>query len=74
MLTGWLGGNLHLTSISKLLSAEPSVKKGIPVFPPSLIPNLTATSSTSASVKFLKAPAQISCSRESVCELAGCQR
>jgi hypothetical protein len=44
-------GNLHLTSNSKLLSAEPSVTKGMPVLPPSLIPNLMVTSSTSASLK-----------------------
>ena len=48
-------GNLHVTEISMLPSAEPSVKI-TPVLPPSLIPNLREISSTSAPPRCWKAP------------------
>ena len=44
-------GNLHLISISKFPSAEPSVTKGIPFLPPILIPNLSFISSKVISEK-----------------------
>ena len=42
----YFGGNLHLTEISKLLSAEALVRMGIPASPLIFKPNLRLTSST----------------------------
>ena len=47
---------LHLTSISKLPSAEPCAKTGNPVDPAILIPNFSVISSTSAPATPLNAP------------------